>query len=53
MHQTFDETFECPSEDCPMCTGDGCSTCGAGYFGYERCEHDVIERHLNDGSIER
>lgn len=50
MHQSFETTFACPSEDCVMCTGEACSRCGAGYMRVDAfCDHDVLERHANDG----
>lgn len=39
-------------EDCPMCTGEACSLCGAGCWNNSvtNCEHDVVQRHeLPDG----
>lgn len=48
MHQSFEPAFECPSAECPMCTGDVCSQCGAGYMAVpEHCDHDVLDRHAN------
>jgi hypothetical protein len=42
----------CPSDECPMCTGEACALCGAGCWngspsnrGLPPCEHDVLERH--------
>lgn len=48
MHQSFEVTYPCPSEECPMCTGETCSRCGAGYLPSPHCEHDVIDRHRGD-----
>lgn len=57
MHQSFEPTFECPSFGCPMCSGEACSTCGAGYLTqgialYE-CDHDVLDRHEGQLTEER
>jgi hypothetical protein len=40
----------CPSERCPMCSGEACARCGAGMTQYGQpngrpCQHDVLERH--------
>ncbi len=43
---------ECPSDRCPMCTGESCDLCGAGSWNNaaEHCEHDVLDRHTYGGS---
>lgn len=36
----------CPSDQCPMCTGEACRRCGAGCWSNVRdCDHGVLERH--------
>lgn len=43
-----DEGQECPSEHCPMCSGEACLLCSAGLTNdasRPECEHDVLERH--------
>lgn len=40
----------CPSEECPLCTGEACQKCGAGLWRNPAidgvpCEHDVCARH--------
>jgi hypothetical protein len=41
----------CPSDRCPMCTGESCAKCGAGCWdsSVKDCEHDVVERHEYGG----
>jgi deoxycytidylate deaminase len=49
------EHVECPSDTCPMCTGEECNLCGAGQVrdgarqlgaaDGSRCDHAVEERH--------
>lgn len=39
--------FDCPSENCEMCSGEACWKCGAGCWDLSvtDCKHDVCERH--------
>lgn len=50
LRKMFNEQVRCPSEVCPVCSGEACLMCGAGLTQYgqpdgEPCEHDCIDRH--------
>lgn len=46
--------YDCPSDECPCCTGEACDLCGAGCWdsSAKDCTHDVVDRHIYGGSPE-
>lgn len=46
-YKSDDDAPDCPGEWCPRCTADACARCGPRQRLWERCDHDVVERHTD------
>lgn len=47
LFEVYQPDPPCPSDRCPLCTGEACAKCHPGP-GRPHCDHDVMERHESD-----